>query len=161
MTTLAERLQAPDLADLEDGQAAAILNTPDPENGTKVRDVPTSDIRALLLATGEWGMIVLASRQVVPLTDPLAPLVAAAIVTVDTMTLTQTLEATNPAFWASMQTMVAGLQGASLLSENTGAAMLAKASAPKSWAEANGYPNGITADDVFDARGRERVIQQE
>lgn len=152
MATLAQRLAEPDVASLPDWQAADALNVPDVANGTRMRDVPTSDVRGMLLATGEWGAIVLLSRQT-PSAQVPAEAVAAAITAIDTLSLTQTLEASKPAFSAAMEAMIAGLLAAGVLSAQTGATLLAMREAPLSWGEANGFPGGVTARDVGLARG--------
>lgn len=53
-------LEAPELAGLTNGEAAEILSA---QTVPMIRDVPTAEARAVLLATGEWGGIVLASRM--------------------------------------------------------------------------------------------------
>lgn len=103
MSTLAARLAEPDLAGLPDWQAADALNAPDPANGTRRRDVPTHEARALLLATGEWAAIEMLSRM--------------------------TPAPGSPEAQAATQQMVAGLQAAGALSSGTAAALLALAEA--------------------------------
>lgn len=150
---LAQRLSLPDMQALPDWHAAEALNVPDVAHGTRRQTVPTATARGLLLASGEWGAIKLLSRQAVAPTDPAAPAVVLAITTIDTLELTTILEATNPAFWGAMQAMVAGLEQAKLVSARTAAALLALADAPMSWADAHGFPAGVTARDVSLARG--------
>lgn len=153
--TLAERLLEPDVAELPDWHAADVLNAPDPSNGTKRRDVPTWEAKAILLTTGEWGAITLLSRQQVTMVDPLAQAVMLAITARDALdpSITETIEATNPVNYAAVEGMLAGLVLAGVVSAPTQAALLALADTPKSWAEANGFPNGVTARDVGLARG--------
>lgn len=150
--TLAERLQQPDVSGLSESAAAAFLNVPDVANGTRRRSVPTSEARALLLATGEWGAIKLLSRTT-PTTPEMQQAVAVAITTIDTMTETTLLEANRADAYAAMQTMVGVLQAANVLTAQTAAALLALADVPMSWAEANGYPNGVDPRAVSLARG--------
>lgn len=110
----------PAYAGMSDVEIAAALNA----EIDAVRDVATSDARALLLRTGEWGAITLLSRQVPSEAVP-AEAVAAAITAIDTLRLTTTLETTKAPYWQAVQAMVAGLQAAGVLSEATGTALLA------------------------------------
>lgn len=118
---LAGALAAPNLAALSHADAAAVLSA---QSVPTVRDVPTSEARAVLLATGEWGGIVLAARAT-PSADMPAALVALCITVVDTLRETETLEMTKPAYWAAVQQMLGGLRQAGLISEATHAALLA------------------------------------
>jgi hypothetical protein len=163
MTALATRLAEQDLASLSDAAAAAALNAPNAANGTKKRDVPVTDARGLLLATGEWGAIVLLARSTPnPPTLPVEAVVAA-IVAEAALNPSETgvIEATNSAKLAAVELMLEGLVLAGVVTDATRDALLALADVPRSWAEANGYPNGVTFDDVFAARGRPRLVVQE
>lgn len=158
MSPLVTRLADADVKDLPDWQVAEMLSAPDPAHGTKRRDVPTATVRGMLLASGEWGAIVILSRQPVTVAqlaaqEPEALAVAAAITALATLEHTATLEATNSAYWNAMQAMVAGMQAVGVMSKATGDALLALAETPQSWAEANGYSAGVTARDVSLARG--------
>ncbi len=148
--TLAERLALPDLADLPDWQVADILNTPDQSLGTKRVDVLSSDVRGLLLGTGEWGAIKLLSRMT-PSEQVPAQAIVAAIIAIDTLELTTTIEASKPQYYAAVEALVAGLQSANVISSGTGAALLAMADQPMSWAEINNIP--VDARMIGLARG--------
>ena len=159
MTALAERLALPDAAALPDWQAADALNAPDAVNGTARRDVAASDVRGALLASGEWPGIVLVAEGVampnmagLPDADRIA-LRGLCILVRDTVSLTQTIQTSVPARYAATVAALEGLVAAGLVSAETHAALLALAERPLSWAEANGYPAGVTARDVGLARG--------
>lgn len=113
-------LEAPELAGLTNGEAAEILSA---QTVPMIREVPTAEARAVLLATGEWGGIVLASRMTPSAEMPVA-LVALCITVVDTLRETETLEMTKPAYWTAVQQMLGGLRQAGLISEATHAALL-------------------------------------
>jgi len=149
--TLAERLALSDMQGLTDWQAAAALNAPDPTLSAKRVDVPTYNARGVLLATGEWGGVVLLSRTA-PSVEVPAALVAAAIVAVDTMSLTTVIEATKPATWTAVQSLLGALVAAGVVSTGTRDILLALADVPQSWAESEGL-SPITARDVGLARG--------
>jgi hypothetical protein len=103
-------------AALSDDAAAAALSA---ETITaEPRDVPTAFVRGVLLATGEWGGLVLVSRSVPSETRPVA-LIAACITVVDTLTLTETLELTRAENWAAIQAQCAALVAAGLCSQSS------------------------------------------
>lgn len=152
MSALATRIAEPDLARLPEWQVAAALNAPDPNLQLRRRNVPTNEAKNVLRLTGEWGAVVLLSRQTVAIDAPEARAVAMAITVVDTLTETTELGTTDETHWLAMQAMVAGLQQAGVISEASATGLLALAYEPQSWAQANGFPRGITADDVGAAR---------
>ena len=159
MTALAERLALPDVAALPDWQAADALNAPDAVNGTARRDVASSDVRGALLASGEWpGIVLVAEGVALPAMAGMADadriaLRGLCILVRDTLTLTTTIQTSVPDRFTATATALAGLAQAGLVSDATKAALLALAERPLSWAEANGYPAGVTARDVGLARG--------
>jgi hypothetical protein len=116
---LRAEIAQPAYAGLSDAEIAAALNA----EIDAVRNVATSDARALLLATGEWGAITLLARQEPSESVP-AEAIAAAITAIDTLKLTEVLETTKTPYWQAVQAMVAGLQAAGVLSEATGTALL-------------------------------------
>lgn len=135
-----------DLVDLGDAEAAERLAA---ERTSSVQNVQTSDARALLLKTGEWGAVVLLSRKV-PADAEEGMAVAAAITAQDTLRYTETLEATDPGYFAAMERMCAVLSAAGVVSAETCAALLdlRNVSAPV-WVPAP------TAADVAAARAME------
>ena len=159
MAGLAERLAQQDVATLPDWAAADALNAPDPANGTRRVDVAASDVRGALLASGEWPSIVLVAEGValpgmagMADADRIA-LRGLCILVRDTLTLTTTIQTSVPARYAATVAALDGLVSAGLVSAETHAALLALPDRPRSWAEANGYPAGVTARDVGLVRG--------
>ena len=159
MTTLAERLALQDVAALPDWAAADALNAPDAVNGTARRDVATSDVRGALLASGEWPAIVLVAEGVampgmagMADADRIA-LRGLCVLVRDTLLHTTTIQTSAPDRYAATAAGLAGLAQAGLVSDATRSALLALADRPLSWAEAHGYPAGVTARDVGLARG--------
>ncbi len=158
-TTLAERLQQQDVAALPDWAAADALNAPDAVNGTARRDVAASDVRGALLASGEWPAIVMVAEGVaLPALAGLADADRIALrglcsLVRDTVSLTQTIQTSVPARYAATVAALEGLVAAGLVSAETHAALLALPDRLRRWAEANGYPAGVTARDVGLARG--------
>lgn len=159
MTSLADRLAQQDVAAAPDWAAADALNAPDAVNGTARRDVAASDVRGALLASGEWpGIVLVAEGVALPamagMTDAdRIALRGLCILVRDTLTLTTTIQTSVPARYAATQAALVDLAAAGLVSDATKAALLALAERPLSWAEANGYPAGVTARDVGLARG--------
>jgi len=159
MSALAERLQLPDVASLPDWAAADALNAPAEGNGTLRRDIASADVRGVLLASGEWpGIVLVAEGVAMPGMAGMADadriaLRGLCILVRDTLTLTQTIQTSVPERYGATVAALDGLAAAGLVSAATKAALLALADRPLSWAEANGYPAGVTARDVGLARG--------
>lgn len=159
MSSLAERLQLPDVASLPDWAAADALNAPAEGNGTLRVDVATSDVRGALLASGEWPAIVMVAEGVtLPAMAGLADadriaLRGLCILVRDTLLHTTTIQTTQPTRYAATASALDSLHAAGLLSDATRTQLLALADERRSWAEANGYPAGVTARDVGLARG--------
>ncbi|MCA3448737.1 MAG: hypothetical protein INF93_18865 [Rhodobacter sp.] len=149
MTLLSDRLLEPDVVNLDEAEAAAVLNAPDPDLPLKRVDVATADAREVLLSTGEWAEVVLtAGNETLP-----EALRGACIILRDTIMETTTIRATDPAIHDATNTRLAGLVAAGVLTADTKGRLMALADRPQSWAEANDFPNGVTARDVGVARG--------
>lgn len=109
------------LPDMGDAEAAEVLSA---QASAHIRDVPTAEARGMLLASGEWGGIVLLSRAT-PSAEAPDVLIAAAITAIDTLSLTETLDTTDAVVWLSVQQMLAGLVWAGAVTPATAAALLA------------------------------------
>ncbi len=133
---LVDRISESDLSGLPDWKIAEILNAPDTSLPPRRSVVMTSDVRALLLRTGEWAAIKMLSRAT-PSENIPAEAVGAALISIDTLELTTILESDKEEFYNAMAAMVAGLKQAGVLSEQSGNAMLAMAEKPQSWAQIN------------------------
>jgi hypothetical protein len=149
MTLLSDRLLEPDVVNLGEAEAAAVLNAPDPDLPLKRVDVATADAREVLLSTGEWAVVVLAAENET-LPDALR---GACIILRDTIMGTATIRATDPAIYDATNAHLAGLVAAHVLTPGTKGLLMGLADRPRSWAEANGFSNGVTIRDVGIARG--------
>jgi hypothetical protein len=149
MTLLSDRLLEPDVVNLGEAEAAAVLNAPDPDLPLKRVDVATADAREVLLSTGQWAGVVLAAENET-LPDALR---GACIILRDTIMGTATIRATDPAIHDATDALLAGLVAAGVLTAGTKGLLMALADRPQSWAEANGFSNGVSIRDVGIARG--------
>jgi hypothetical protein len=147
MTSLNDRLQQPDMVGLPDWRAAEILTSPDPDLPARQIDVATADAREILLATGEWALVVLAAEDE---TRPEA-VRSACIILRDTITGTTTIRATDPAIRAATETLLTALVAAGVLTEGTKDRLLSLTNRQASWAEHTGVE--VTARTVGLARG--------
>jgi hypothetical protein len=66
---------------------------------------------------------------------------------------TATIRATDPAIYDATNALLAGLVAAGVLTADTKGLLMGLADRPRSWAEANGFSNGVTIRDVGIARG--------
>lgn len=143
-----DELSQPAYAGLSNAAAADALNA---RIIPAIRDVPTIEAANILRVSGRWGVLALAARQVVPLTDPMAPLVTLAITVTDTLRDTTALGVTNPAHWSAMQDMVAGMVAAGLISQQVADDLLALRNTMTSRREQLGLPE-LSAADIQTAR---------
>lgn len=120
-SALHAEIALPAYADMSDTEIAAALNA---ETVQEIRDVPTSEARGLLLATGEWGALVLLARSQPSESVP-AELIAAAITAEDTLRLTETIEVSDSVNWGAVQAMLGALTSAGVISVGTRDALLA------------------------------------
>lgn len=148
--TLAERLQEPDVAGLPEWRVADILNARDIANGEQWIDVPTHDVRGVLLTTGEWAKLrILAERTAV--TEENAQIIGIAITAYETLTRTETIQTSQQDRRTAVEQMLAALVAAQVVSQATADALLAMRKRPMSWAEANNIH--VDARAVSLARG--------
>ncbi|XAI96039.1 hypothetical protein [Microcystis phage Mwe-JY26] len=155
--SLALRLAQPDVASLPDWQAANVLNTPNSANGTITRDVPCLDIYSTLLVSGEWGRIELYSR-LLPTGTLASPSgqdadVARLVTFVRAVQTLQSLPTSRSSVASTFGSILNALEAAGFISPTTRTTLVGLATRDRSWAEANGFPNGVTARDVSLARG--------
>lgn len=169
MSTLAQRLAEPDVAALSDAEAAAALNAPDVANGLKRVPIPRKEAWTALLPRGAFPRLKRIAEDkfsvstAVPDATTLIEAALGAIAQLERADTT-VIDATSDLDWANLQQVLGlfVLNGALTLVDNDHvAAVLALGQAPRSWAEVNGFPSGVTADDVFVARGRPRLVVQE
>jgi hypothetical protein len=77
----------------------------------------------------------------------------ACIILRDTIMGTATIRATDPAIHDATDALLTGLVAAGVLTAGTKGLLMGLADRPQSWAEANGFPNGVSIRDVGIARG--------
>ena len=135
-------------AGMAESDVAAALNAPDDNLPTKRINVTTYDAREILLASGEWGKVILTAEN----TSAFEQVRAACIVLRDAIIQTSTIRTGIPAIYTATTTLLAGLVDADILTNNTRNSLLALADAPQSWAEIEGVEE-VTVRDVGIARG--------
>ena len=158
MATLAERLAQPDMQGLTEAEAAAALNTPAPANGSAFQDVDPRDWLETLVNTGEWGRIELAASVAPSATVLSAPTaqdtnVGRLRTFVRACTSPLMVRASRASVRTVFGSIIDALATANFISAGTATTLKGFAQRNASWAEANGFPNGVTARDVGLARG--------
>lgn len=131
------------LGPVDPAEAAAALNA---QAVAEVRDVPCRDARAVLLATGEYGALVLLSRRT-PGPDAPAALVAAAITAVATLDTSEAIRAGDEGAWRAIQAMLGAFVDAGALSAASRDALLAMRTVSRPV-----WPVVLTGHDVATAR---------
>jgi hypothetical protein len=162
MTTLSDRLQQPDVVNLDEAEAAAVLNAPDPELPLKPIAFNCRTVAKAAVLSGEMGMLkVVAEANAIPAdispTGQPIPIPSLAMAAIETMldAVERELEVdpSQPGEMLQVASMLDGIEALGLLSATTKAAILAGTVRQQSWAEANGFPNGVDTRDVGLARG--------
>ena len=148
---LAARLTEPDMPALTDEHVAAALNASGSGVGTARVRLATSDARGVLLASGEWPVIIMTAE---PGSGAPPELRGLCILWRDTLTLTQEIQTDDPARYEAALVALGALQGASLISEATATALIAMCSRATSWAEDHGI-GVITSGDVGTIRAEQ------
>lgn len=163
MTLLSDRLLEPDVVNLGEAEAAAVLNAPDPDllvwgvapfkDIAKVfRNTLAPDTTQVSPQDPKTAMIALLDAASTP--GHVAHNVARQAVELFNRTDSPQLDATNEAERITAITLFAVLASpaAGILRPEAETAILQSLQRPQSWAEANGFPNGVTARDVGIAR---------
>jgi len=147
MTTLQDRINQSDLVNLSDWQIANILNEPDPALPLKRQPVNTLDSQVILLRSGDWPRIILASDNV-SLSDDIRGL---AITLRDTIRQAPTIEAQKLEIYTAVSQILDALVLIGLITNQSKIDLLALAERTQSWAEYNQIE--VTARTVGLARG--------
>ena len=159
MSLLSARLQQPDVVDLDEAEAAKVLNAPDSTLPKKRVDVPIDPVKTMFLQRMEFAELQMLAERTVDEDDPdfAAKTLLRKIAITAFRTLTDTdlsvIPATSAEDYANTTQMLGALLQAGVISQQTFDQSVALADVPQSWAEANGFPNGITAGDVGKTRG--------
>ena len=149
-TFAALRVALSGMKSLSAADAAAALAA---QTTTSIVDVSTTDARALLLKSGEWGKLVRYSRMT-PADALPAQVIEVCITMVDSLSPSSNLtiiEAKTDDDWTAIQQVCGGLQAAGILSASTTAALLAlRVQTKPVWVPAP------TEQDVLGARAMEQ-----
>lgn len=150
MTTREQKIAAKvaQFAGVAEAEVAATLNAPDSNLPTRRSDVATEDARKILLATGEWGAVILVAENIAASEQ----LRRACIVLRDTITQTATIPASTPMIYSATSGLLDGLVVAGILTNETRNALMALADTYQSWADMEGVGE-VTIRDVGIARG--------
>ena len=148
--------------EIEDAQIVIELNAPDPALPLKPIAFNCRTVAKPAALSGELGMLMVVSEAKAIPADiapngqavPISSVAMAAINTLlDAIERDLQVDATQPGEMLQVSSMLDGIEALGLLSATTKAAILAGTVRQQSWAEANGFPNGVTARDVGLARG--------
>lgn len=166
LAALRTRIAQPDMQGLADWQAAGILNAPIEGDGQGWQPVPTAAVHRMLViaspaapalsALSAWGLIAINARRAAttaigsaasnPSTaDQTLSHLAALVSWVDNF---DTIDAADDDVRARFGAIFSTLQAGGWISETTRAAVVALARRDRSWAELNGFRDGVTAHDV-------------
>ena len=147
MMTLQGRINQSDLVNLPDWQIANILNEPDPALPLKRQPVNTLDSQVILLQSGDWPKIILASDD----TNLSSEIRGLAITLRDTIRQAPTIEAQKSEIYTAVSQTLDALVFLGLITNQSKVDLLALAERPQSWAEYNQIE--VTARTVGLARG--------
>ena len=162
MTALEQKVAEPQFAGLSQGEVAAILSAPDPALGLVPMTFNCRTVAKPAALSGELGMLkVVAEENAIPAdispTGQAIPIPSVGMAAIETLldAIQRELEvdATQPGEMLQVAAMLDGIEALGLLSAPTKAAILAGTVRQQSWAEANGFPNGVTSRDVGLAQG--------
>ena len=132
---------------MTESQVADALNAPDASLAYVKTDVSTSDVKEILLSSGEWAAIVLTADNIS------APnsLRGACIVVRDTFKETNTIRTSLSGIFTQTNAVLSGLLGAEVITQSTYDALIALTNRRPSWAEHNNII--VNAREVGLARG--------
>jgi len=134
-------------AGIAEADVAAALNAPDSNLPTKRSDVVTFDARKILLATGEWGALILAAEN-----TTIPDQVRGACIVLRDAIKEATIPTSSPDLYSTTAGVLGGLVLAGVLTDATRNALMALADVVQSWAEMEGV-GPVTVRDIGIARG--------
>jgi hypothetical protein len=161
MSLLSARLQQPDVVNLDEAEAAKVLNAPDSTLPKKRVDVPIGPVKTMFLQRMEFADLQLLAEREVDVEEDHPEFEAKTLLRKIAITAFRTLTdpdlsvipATSAEDYANTTQMLGALLQAGVISQQTFDQSVALADVPQSWAEANGFPNGVTSRDVGLAQG--------
>jgi len=145
---LGEEVARSEYAELDAQAVADALNA---RNLPVVVDVPTFDARGLLLGTGEWGALCIFAVPQPGDAQEILQARAVAITARDTLTLTQSLETSKPAYMGAVTQMLGLLTQVGVISAGTRDALLALTQSSRSRADELAI-GPVTDQDVLTVR---------
>jgi hypothetical protein len=162
MSLLSARLQQPDVVNLDEAEAAKVLNAPDSTLPKKRVDVPIGPVKTMFLQRMEFADLQLLAEREVDVDEDHPEFEAKTLLRKIAITAFRTLTdpdlsvipATSAEDYANTTQMLGALLQAGVISQQTFDQSVALADVPKSWAEANGFPDGVTSRDVGLAQGK-------
>lgn len=161
---LQQKVAEAQFAGLSESRVVEILNAPDPALGLVPMVFNCRAVAKPAALSGELGMLkVVAKVNVIPAdispTEQPIPVSSAGMAVIETLldAIDRDLQVdpSQPGEMVQVVALLDGIEALGLLSATTKAAILAGTVRQQSWAEANDFPNGITARDVGLARGDE------
>jgi hypothetical protein len=159
---IAAKVAEAQFAGMAESAVAAALNAPDPNLPLTPMAFNCRTVAKPAALSGELGMLkVVAEANAIPADIsptgqpiPIPSLAMAAIETLlDAIERELEVDPTQPGEMLQVSSMLDGIEALGLLSATTKAAILAGTVRQQSWAEANEFPDGVTAGDVGKARG--------
>ena len=131
---------------LPDWEVASMLNAPDTSFAYVKRDVSTSDVGEILLASGELYDVNEALK------NPSEDIKRASFIVQKTFEKTTNIRTSDPDIFTSVATVLNGLLAAAVISQTTYNVLMSLTNRRPSWAEHNNLPT-VTSRDVGLARG--------
>lgn len=145
---LAAKVAEPPFDTMPDPEVAVALKTP----REVLVDVQTREVMGVFLSApgGDWGKIEGVADGWIPVQD--MQIRIAAVTARRTLTLTETMQASDPEKWQSMQNAVALLLGAGIVAQGTAEKVLALPVRKISWADETGWGETLGEPEVKAAR---------
>jgi hypothetical protein len=156
---LAAKVAEPQFSGMTEAAVAAALNAPDTTLPKKRVDVPIEPVKTMFLQRMELAELQMLAERTVDEDDPdfeaktlLRKIAITAFATLTDPDLS-VIPATSAEDYTSTTQMLGALLQAGVIQQQTFDQSVALADVPQSWAEANGFPNGVTSGHVGKARG--------
>ena len=160
MSLLSARLQQPDVVNLDEAEAAKVLNAPDSTLPKKRVDVPIGPVKTMFLQRMEFADLQLLAEREVDVDEDHPEFEAKTLLRKIAITAFRTLTdpdlsvipATSAEDYANTTQMLGALLQAGVISQQTFDQSVALADVPQSWAEQQGVGT-VEIRDIGIARG--------
>jgi hypothetical protein len=148
-------------AQMAESDVADALNAPDTTLPRKRVDVPIEPVKTMFLQRMEFAALQMLAEREVEVDEDHPEFEAKTLLRKIAITAFATLTdpdlsvipATSAEDYTNTTQMLGALLQAGVISQQTFDQSVALADVPQSWAEANEFPDGVTAGDVGKARG--------